>query len=143
MQLNNTHKWLAAATLAGLMSVVGCKGPDLVMAPNTTADDPLPTGAYPEIVLLDGLEKRLVKQGIDVQPTSSTTPMTVRALVRSVVDAQTSVQYRFLFFGPGGEPLTRNPVWREKVIQPRTRVTFEANAINMDAVSFELEIRRP
>ena len=131
------------AGLASVTAIFGCKGPDNVMAPNTTADDPLPAGAYPEIVLLDGLERSLVKQGVGQVPARAGAPMTVRATIRSIVDTTTPVEFRFLFYGANDEALTRNPVWRQRTIQPRTRVTLEANAMVEGAQRFELEIRRP
>jgi len=134
---------LLALFLSLALSVAGCKGPDNIKAPGTAADDPLPAGAYPQIVLLGDLPQVLVKQNVEfIRDPGSRLPPIARATLRSVADKTTIVQYRFLFFGPDGESLTRNPVWRERAIQARTRVILEANAINLDATRFEMEVRR-
>jgi len=133
---------LVALCLVVSVVVAGCKGPDNVKAPGTAADDPLPAGAYPEIVLLGDLPTVLVKQNVEfIRDPGGRLPPVARATLRSVADKTIIIQYRFLFFGPNGEQLTRNPVWRERAIQARTRVTLEANAINLDATRFEMEVR--
>ena len=126
---------LSAALLAG------CKGPDLVMAPNTAAQDPLPAGAYPQIVLHDELQLALVKERPDIRPATDTMPMKVRVPLRSVVDRTTNVQYRFVFYNAAGDQVNRNPTWRSLSFPPRTRRFVEANSIALDAVEWELEVR--
>jgi uncharacterized protein YcfL len=133
---------LLAVCVLGL-AFAGCSGPDLVKAPAGPVDDPLAFDAYPEIVLLDGLDKALVKQKGETSRATASEPMTVRATLRSVRKDPIVAQYRFVFFDENGRQLTRNPVKHQVTFEPLTRRTIEANAIDMNAARYELQISRP
>jgi hypothetical protein len=142
--MNTAQKSSLLAVALFAATLVGCKGPDLVMAPNTTADDPLPAGAYPEIVLLDGLETVLVKQDVQTSIDPRTGMFTVQATLRSVSAQNTPYQYRLKFFDETGEQINRhNIVWKGGSIAARTRTTITERAINTKASRFEMEIRKP
>lgn len=112
------------------------------MAPNTAAPDPLPAGAYPQIVLLDGLEQSLVKEQPQVRFATDRVPMKAKVPLRSVVDHGTTIEYRFIFRDVNEDDTTTNPIRRTMTFPPRTRRFVEATAISLKAVSWELEIRR-
>jgi hypothetical protein len=132
---------VAIAPLAVLSA--GCAGPDNVMAPYTTADDPLPAGAYPEIVLLDGLEQSLVKQGVETFIDGRSNMFSVQVTLRSVVPVTTLYEYRIKYFDSNGEQLNRhNIVWKQRNLPARVRETITERAMSDRAVRFEMEVRR-
>lgn len=112
------------------------------MAPNTAAPDPLPAGAYPQVVLHDGLEQSLVKEQPQVRRATDSVPMKVKVPLRSVIDSGTTVEYRFVFRDAMGDDTTTNPIRRTLTFPPRTRRFVEATAISLKAVQWELEVRR-
>ncbi|MEM1444455.1 MAG: DUF1425 domain-containing protein [Planctomycetota bacterium] len=111
------------------------------MAPNTAAPDPLPASAYPQIVLHGGLEQEIVKERPVVTAAQPTVPMSVRVPLRSVIDGHRVLQYRFVFFDASGGIVSDNPVYRTVSFPPRTRRFIEAQAISLEAVDWELEVR--
>ncbi len=132
---------LAAA--GALWTVAACEQPDAVMAPGTPARDPLPGSVYPNIILHNDLEQVLVlNEDPILTPVTETTTLGVRVPIRSVTEDTLFLKYRFRFYGPQREQTSRNPVWRSITIAPRTREIISANAIVMEAVGWELEIKR-
>jgi hypothetical protein len=128
--------------VAGSTGLLGCgPGPDNVMAPNTAAPDPLPEGAYPEIVLLNGLEHVVVKEKPTVTGPTSEGPLNVRVPIRSVTDEWLRIEYRFMYSTADGEQLTTDPIWHQQQIAPRTRVFLQSNALSQRATKWQLEIR--
>lgn len=127
--------------VVGLAATVGCQGPDLVKAPNTAAPDPLSAQAYPDIVLVDGLERSLVKEQPYIQPPGGDDTLLVRVPLRSIVDSPVRIRWQIVFSTDTGEQLTDNPVWHEEVILPRTRKFIEARALTRRATKWNLTVR--
>ena len=133
---------LAGSIMLASMATLGCESPDLVMAPNTASQDPLPAAAYPQIVLFDGLERALVKEKPTVQPADETTPLRVSVPLRSVIDQGVTVEFKLVFRDAVGNDTNRNPVWRTITFPARGREFIRANAVSLDAVEWELQVRR-
>jgi len=143
--IRSLQRTILRATLAILSLVVltvGCSSPDTVMAPHTPPADPLPEGAYPNVVLLDDLQQVLVREQPNVTPASDIEPMRVRVPIRSVVDTNLNLEYRFIFYNDDRDQLTRNPTWQPLVLPRRVRRYVQANAIQLAATYWELEIRK-
>jgi hypothetical protein len=139
---------LRAAAIVAAVTLAGCQGKDLVKAPDGGAKDPLPAAAYPEIVFVNDVGTRIVrglppfKGGTSYasEPTFEE-PMKVRVPVRSVVDRDTRIEFRVLYFAPDGEQLNTAPVWRERAVQPRVEVVLEDGSVTNKASKFRMEIR--
>ncbi len=135
---------IPAALMAGYLMWVaagGCKSSDPLMAPNTAATDPLPANAYPQLVLLDGLEQVLVKERPTIKPPEGDDTLLVRIPMRSVTDQTLHIQWQIVFSTDDGEQLTDNPVWQQEAILPRTRKVLEARALTRRATKWNVTIR--
>ena len=117
----------------------GCA--DQIKAPPGPRRDPLPPGAYPQIVPLGGLAPWLYFDNPMVTPSSADRPMQVTVPVRLVYDEPRDVQYGFQFFRADGRPLDTNKKWRWMHLEPRTQFFFEGNALETTAADWQLEIR--
>jgi len=133
---------LAAGRVIVCLSMLGLGACDTVKAPATPAWDPLPAHAYPQIVLHDKLDRLLVKEQPIVHPATEIRPMRVQVPIRSVLGSTLRLRFRFVFYGPDREVLSENPVWRAMVIPPRVRRYVSAQAIQLRATDWELEIKR-
>jgi uncharacterized protein YcfL len=134
-------RYVIVSAVVAVAALAGCAGPDLVKAPNTAARDPLPIEAYPEIVLLDGLERALVKERPIVTPSAINSPLRIRVPIRSVVDQNITIQYRTMFYGADREELSRDPAWKQRVVQARTQIFIDEMALTERAQSWRMEIR--
>jgi uncharacterized protein YcfL len=144
-RMSQFHNCLLVVALS--MTITGCssdnQNPDLVKAPHTVLDDPLPKGAYPQIVVLDDLQRQVVGSGliVDKADESVSRTMRVRATLRSVSDREVPVQYRFVFMGADGASLSDDTVWQSLNFAPRTERTLTGSAPNFQAVDWRLEVR--
>ena len=130
------------AVLSLVIFAAGCSSPDTVAAPDTPAGDPLPEDAYPQIILQGrDLKQLVVKEAPNVTPASDVEPMRVRVPIRSVVDTTLNLEYRFIFYNEDRDQVTRNPTWQPLVLPRYTRRYVQANAIQLAASYWELEIR--
>ena len=128
----------------GVALLCGCaqEQPDLIKAPKGPVDDPLPQGAYPQIVLLDGLARRIVGSSVRELPADSDNNkmMRVRVTLRSVVDRELPVQYRFVFLDEDGETVD-DPYWQSLTFAPRTERELVGTAPNYQAAKGKMEVR--
>lgn len=131
--------------VAGILAVLaaGC-GHDTIKGPRTAGPDAVPLEGYPNVLLRDGLHRKLVLLGQpDVKPPTATSTMSVRVRLRSVADETVMIRYRFRFYGADREVLTRDPVWYTVDVSPTHDRTFEARAIQLTAADWELEVSLP
>ncbi len=135
------RRTFAAGTLvlavSTLMTLGGCAANT---NPPTPGQDPVPASAYPQVIVSPSLTSRLVADEPIVVPATDI-PLAVRVPVRSVDQHAMFLEYRFIFYGPNKKQLTQNPVWRSVTFPPRTRRMVSANAISLEAMDWELEIR--
>ena len=124
--------------LAGMMalSVAGCNH---VRPPIEPRNDPYATGQ----VFCDSEQ---LKSDIAVKPVVLTRDeaglLHVLVPLRSVIDRQLHVQYRFTFFGAGRQMLNQTG-WFDKTLTPNTpdQVTF--NSTSGEASDFQMDLRYP
>ncbi len=124
-----------------LMLAVIMTGCDTIQAPDAARQDPLPEGAYPRQVVLEGLNKGVVTGRPVVDEPTADQPMRVSVPVRSVTDKELNVQYRFEFFDARNRPTRDQPGWRYVRIAGKSSVTAESAATDTNAVGWRLEIR--
>jgi len=134
------HKTLTAALAVALSGLGAC---DTIKAPDIVRQDPLPQGAYPQQVVLEGLNRGIVSGDPVVRGPSDSMPMTVTVPLRSVADKTLHVQYQFEFLDANGLPVRGTPTsgWRFVTVEPRTQVFAVANALDTDAVDWRLQVR--
>jgi hypothetical protein len=143
-----SNRIILIATVLGIsLALAGCRQdpppppPDTVRAPATIGEDELPAGAYPEIVMLDGLESALVKTQVTVIPSDGKDTLLVRVPVRSVIDGPLRIKWQIIFSTDDGQQVSENPVWHEEVILPRTKKVLEARALTRKATRWNMTIR--
>ncbi len=119
----------------------GCAAADHAKAPPGPLRDPLPPQAYPEIVPTGGLARWLYFDNPIVTPGTDDRPMQVSVPVRMVYNEPREIQYCFQFFGADGRPLDSRKEWHWKHVEPRIRFFLEGNALQPEAVEWNLEIR--
>jgi hypothetical protein len=120
----------------GLLGNIGC---DTTRAPRTPSADRVTN--YPNIVLIDRLDRDLVASQPIVKPATNDTPLSVVAPIRSISDKPLYLKYCFVFLDADGKALS-DPVWYEIAFLDRTQRNLSANAISLKAVDWRLEIRR-
>jgi len=130
---------LAAACSALTFVSIGCQGPDLMKAPQTASNDPI-AGAYPEIVMLDGMERSLVKGAPNVKRPPDSSTLSIIVPIRSITDGPVRFKWQVVFFDSDGHQLTDNPVWHEEILQPTAMRNIEARAMSDKAVKWNLTI---
>lgn len=127
--------------------LTGCRDPqrDCVKAPARIDEDLLPCEEYPQIVVIGGLKGWIAAGSNIVQELGP--PLKVTVPVRALTDAEDDhdgtlhVQYRFFFLDEKGVPLNRSPDWHLLEMPSRTQVFMQANATDLNAMSWRLEIR--
>lgn len=128
------------ALLAGLMlvSLAGCYSP-YAGKPDLVSND-----EYPQIVASRYTYKNL-RFGPPVEEVGTPEkPMRVTVPVRSTFKrTDLNIQYRFEFLDFAGRPLQRSGVteWRYKALPPRNQVFLDANALDVGAKDWRLEVR--
>lgn len=118
----------------------GCRN-DPNVGPPGVRGDPLPEGAYPKNVAIEGLGEGIVAGRGIVQPGTADTPLRVTVPVRSISSKPLNVQYRFEFFDAQGRTLRSSPGWHFVHIDPRTEVQLDAAALETSAVDWRLTLR--
>jgi hypothetical protein len=120
----------------GMFANLAC---DSTRAPRTPAEDRV--AKYPNIVLIDRLDRDLVASQPIVKPATDLTPLSVVAPIRSISDEPLYLKYCFVFLDADGKALS-DPVWYEVTFLDRAQRNLSANAISLKAVDWRLEIRR-
>lgn len=137
---------IAVACLCAIGGLAGCganPNPDRIKGPRTANPDPVPLAGYPNVLLRGTLDQQLVLLGDPVViPATARMPMEVRVRLRNASDFDAAVQYRFKFYGRAREPLSDNPVWYNEVLPATHDRTFSANSVSLEAVDWELEVKR-
>lgn len=137
-----TLKWIALSVGVSLVLLAGCKGPDRVMAPKTSAPDPVPASLYPNITFRGDLDRRLVLNGDPyITPRTNITPMRVTVRLRNITSGNMGVSYRFKWFGPGREPFDVDGPWRYAEIPSTLEYVFSGNPVRIATENWELEVR--
>jgi len=96
------------------------------------------------VLLRDGLSRQLVMLGRpDIKQPTPSTPMSVRVRLRSTASETVMIRYRFRFYGVDRQVLTQDPVWYTVEVPATHDRTFEAQAIQMTAADWELEVAYP
>lgn len=102
---------------------------------------PDPVIDYPNIVLDPALEDKLVKARPNTQPPTRDQPMRISVPVRSVTQHPLNLQYRVLYFDAFGKQTNDYPVWKDMRLMGRARHVINDNAVDLDAVEWNIEIR--
>ncbi|MCC5828884.1 MAG: DUF1425 domain-containing protein [Phycisphaeraceae bacterium] len=118
----------------------GCRR-DNIMAPNVPPPDPVAPGAYPQVVLLGGLERQLVIHESPHVTRTGQDLLRARVTLRSVVDRNLVIHYRFIFESEDGEQIGAAPTWRQTTVNARTLVRMDGNALSRRATRWRLEVR--
>lgn len=136
-----TPRWMIGlvSTIGGSVLLLGgCQQP----RPHTLASDEVAAYQYPKVVVLHPvMAKDLVLSPAVVESTTRTSTMAVRVPIRSIRDYPIAMQYRITFFAQGQRLLTPQPAWQSLTLGPRQRAVVQANALSMDAVDWQLELR--
>jgi len=127
-------------TLIGIIGGTALTACDTVKAPATLRTDPL-GGAYPQNVALEGLHKYVVVEQPIVDPPTENRPLNVTVPLRSIIDGQVRIQYRFEFLDRRGRPLKSSSGFKYAAIEPRTQVFLQSNALDTNAVDWRLLVR--
>ena len=136
--------------LAAGITLAGCaddqkkdQGPPPIPGPRTAYADPVSLAGYPRILLRDGLDQSLMLLGEPVVLAASPTiPMEVRVRLRNTLEVDQTVQYRYRFYGRYREPLSEDAAWQTLELGATHDRTFAANSVSLEAVDWELEVRR-
>ena len=136
MMFKTNHPVALIACLGLCLAVfAGCKNTD----PVTPGQDTVLQ--YPNVVLDPALDDMLVRTQPITRPPTADQPVRIAVPVRSIVDHPLNLQYRVLYFDPFGKQTNDYPVWKDVRIMGRTRTVINDNAIDLDAVDWNIEIR--
>jgi len=126
---------LAGVVAIILPTLVGCKSTDPVVPGEDTVNP------YPNVVLDPKLEDKLVSSEPTIRMPTQTEPLRISVPVRSITQHPLNLQYRVIYFGDFGKQTNDYPVWKDFRVMGRTRYVISDNAIDLDAVDWNIEIR--
>lgn len=142
-RLNPSRVMLVGALAIMSGSLVACgTGPNVVAGPGRIADDPLPVGAYPQVVPLDDVERVVVAPSAPVvTKDEGRGQLAVRVPLRSVVGYEAVLRYRFVYFDASGAEVDRD-VWRVIRVPGRSAFDITGKTLRSRAAEWRLEIGR-
>jgi uncharacterized protein YcfL len=112
-------------------------------APQSAPSDPIPSKAYPQNVVLNGLENGLVVSNHPVvEPgDGESRPLKVQQPVRNVTDKVMFVQYQFQFYDRNGKRLSSDEPFVFKELAPKVEERVEGVALDPAATEWRLVMR--
>lgn len=127
----------APLVLAATLALSGCD-----TSPPAGRPDAVAPGTYPRNIAMQGLQDGVVFGEAIVTPGTDEKPMRVVQPIRSLVDYPINVQYRFQFLDANKMPLSNNQESQRFLnLPPRTERLLDANAPDVGATDWRLEIR--
>ena len=136
-----SHKALAgfAAILCALSALTaGCQPRPV---PPAMGHNPMPEGAYPKNIAIQGLHTALEARHAIVVAGDEQRPLEVTVPVLSFVEYGLNVQYKFEFFDRNARPLRVDEGYRFKHIEPGAEAFLRGNALDTAAVDWRLTVR--
>jgi uncharacterized protein YcfL len=124
---------LAGLALAAVV-LAGCKAP----LPAGRGD---PITQHPKIVANERMNNALFFGRCVETPATETKPMSVQQEVRSKVSYPLYMQYRFEFYDDRHRLLTRGEQWRFATLEPRTLLSLDGYATELEATDWRLIVR--
>jgi uncharacterized protein YcfL len=123
-------------TLAALLALPAC----VSTAPPAAGPDPVSQQMQPQVLAQGALEGKLVT-GRSVVVRTEGGAMSVSVPVRTRLQKDARVQYRFTFFDDRGRPLHPEPDWQYAVLPARTQMILEGASLQSEAADWRLEVR--
>lgn len=141
-RLNRARTLLVATLVVGSGAISACApSPNVVAGPGRIADDPLPVGAYPQVVPLDDVERVVVATSAPVVVKEGSGALSVRVPLRSVVSYSAVLRYRFVYFDDSGAEVDRD-VWRVITVPGQSAVDITGRTLRSQSSRWRLEIGR-
>ncbi|MBX3363605.1 MAG: YcfL family protein [Phycisphaeraceae bacterium] len=129
---------MATILAAGCTLSAGCRRD---IAPPGAYGDPYPDANYPNVVMLDGLQRFVVVSGSPKVEKPDGGVMRVVVAIRNTAQQEINAQYKFQFLDSQGRPIGYEPTWRYIRLSSLAQHFVEANAVDSRAVQWRLEVR--
>jgi uncharacterized protein YcfL len=119
--------------LIGLIAAAGCTG---VLGGQADTTNPYPKVTVTAKELYDGLAFNPA-----TMTRTQTGMLAVSQPIRARANEPLMIEYRFVWLDAAGVPLSPQPGWVYKRLEPRIPETLSANSSSKDAVDYQIHVR--
>ena len=109
--------------------------------PSTPAIDPIPREMQPNVVVEPDIERLLLRGEPTVARGEHSRNLAVTVPLRTVLDEEFAIEYRFVFLSPTGAEENARAPWRPLTLPARSQRVLEGRSIRSNTADWRLEIR--
>jgi|GEM_PF-4807244 len=109
--------------------------------PAEPARDPVSQASHPKVVVEPSLQGLLLQSQPVVTRGEFSKTLGVNVPIRTVLDADFSLQYRFVFYSPDGAEENPDTPWRFVTLPPRSQRVLAGQSLRSETADWRLELR--